>query len=47
MLLMWTFAEVSERPYWKAMSWAMVRPSLWFVVLHMPHGIMRCLVQQL
>ena len=24
MLLMWTFAEVSERPYWKAMSWAMV-----------------------
>eukprot|EP00892_Ulva_mutabilis_P011185 jgi/Ulvmu1/8439/UM043_0017.1 len=27
MLLMWTFAEVSERPYWKAMSWAML-PSL-------------------
>jgi Protein of unknown function (DUF2499) len=25
--LMWTFAEATERPYWKGMSWAMV-PSL-------------------
>ena len=24
MLLMWTFAEVSRRPYWKAMTWGMV-----------------------
>lgn len=24
--LMWQFAEVSKRPYWKAMTWAMVRP---------------------
>ena len=27
MSLMWTFAEVKEQPYWKAMCWAML-PSL-------------------